>query len=305
MIPRRERRAVHGIVLLNKPVGITSNTALQRVKRIFNAQKAGHTGNLDAPASGLLPICLGEATKITPFLLDADKEYIARIRFGARTDTADAAGTVIETKPVPPLNELLVDQALARFLGDIEQVPPMYSALKVDGQRLYRLAAQGVSVERAARAVNIRAIERLDLNSEYLEIRVSCSKGTYIRTLAEDIGAALGTLAHVLTLHRSRVGPFCVGDGWTLEELEAHAQAGMLALDACLIAMDKALEHLPAVMLGVDASHFIMHGQAVRASAGQTEQILRLYDDRGRFIGIGAGLGDGRVAPRRLLNLSE
>jgi tRNA pseudouridine55 synthase len=302
---RPGRRAVHGIVLLNKPVGLTSNTALQRVKRIFNALKAGHTGNLDAPATGLLPICLGEATKITPFLLDADKEYIARIRFGARTDTADAAGNVTETRPVPPLNDALIDRALSRFHGEIEQVPPMFSALKVDGQRLYRLAAQGMSVERAARTVHIRALERLALTDEYLEIRVCCSKGTYIRTLAEDIGAALGTVAHVLTLHRSRVGPFRVENALTLEELDERAQTGEAALDACLIAMDKALEHLPAVELGVDASHFILHGQAVRASAGQSEQILRLYDDRGRFIGIGAGLGDGRVAPRRLLNLDS
>lgn len=297
----RERRAVHGIVLLDKPVGITSNTALQRVKRLFNAAKAGHTGNLDGPASGLLPVCLGEATKVTPYLLDADKEYVARIGFGARTTTADAAGEVIETRPVPALDVEEVDGALRRFLGEIEQVPPMYSALKHQGERLYRLAARGVTVERKARTVTIHAIERLALSATELEVRVRCSKGTYIRTLAEDIGGALGTVAHLLALRRTRVAPFGVEDALALDELERRAQDGAHALDAVLVAMDLALPQLAAVQFSRDSAYYIRTGQAVR-TAGAGAGLLRMYDEQGRFMGIGERIEDGRVAPRRLVN---
>ncbi len=299
----RERRAVHGIVLLDKPVGITSNMALQRVKRLFNATKAGHTGNLDGPASGLLPVCLGEATKVTPYLLDADKEYVARIAFGTRTTTADAAGEVIESRPVPALDVDAVDGALRRFLGEIEQVPPMYSALKHRGERLYRLAAQGLTVERKARTVTIHAIERLALGASELEIRVRCSKGTYIRTLAEDIGGALGTVAHLLALRRTRVAPFGIEDAHALDELERRAAAGMQALDAVLIAMDLALPQLAAVQFSRDSAYYVRTGQAVR-TAGAAAGLLRMYDEEGRFMGIGERIEDGRVAPRRLVNRS-
>lgn len=299
----RERRAVHGIVLLDKPVGITSNTALQRVKRLFNAAKAGHTGNLDGPASGLLPVCLGEATKVTPYLLDADKEYVARIGFGTRTTTADAAGEVIETRPVPALAADAVDVVLRRFLGEIEQVPPMYSALKHQGERLYRLAAQGVTVERRARTVTIHAIERLALGDSEMEIRVRCSKGTYIRTLAEDIGSALGTVAHLRALRRTRVAPFSIEDAHALEELERRAQEGAQALDAVLIAMDLALPQLAAVQFSRDSAYYVRTGQAVR-TPGAAAGLLRMYDEAGRFMGIGERTEDGRVAPRRLVNWS-
>ncbi|MCC6716076.1 MAG: tRNA pseudouridine(55) synthase TruB [Gammaproteobacteria bacterium] len=297
----RERRAVHGIVLLDKPVGITSNAALQRVKRLFNATKAGHTGNLDGPASGLLPVCLGEATKVTPYLLDADKEYVARIAFGIRTTTADAAGEVIETRSVPALDVEAVDRVLRRFQGEIEQVPPMYSALKHQGERLYRLAAQGVTVERKARTVTIHAIERLALGASDLEIRVRCSKGTYIRTLAEDIGGALGTVAHLLALRRTRVAPFGIEDAHALDELERRAAAGMQELDAVLIAMDLALPQLAAVQFSRDSAYYVRTGQAVR-TAGAAAGLLRMYDEEGRFMGIGERIEDGRVAPRRLVN---
>lgn len=297
----RERRAVHGIVLLDKPVGITSNAALQRVKRLFNATKAGHTGNLDGPASGLLPVCLGEATKVTPYLLDADKEYVARIAFGIRTTTADAAGEVIETRSVPALDVEAVDRVLRRFQGEIEQVPPMYSALKHQGERLYRLAAQGVTVERKARTVTIHAIERLALGAADLEIRVRCSKGTYIRTLAEDIGGALGTVAHLLALRRTRVAPFGIEDAHALDELERRAAAGMQELDAVLIAMDLALPQLAAVQFSRDSAYYVRTGQAVR-TAGAAAGLLRMYDEEGRFMGIGERIADGRVAPRRLVN---
>jgi len=299
----RERRAVHGIVLLDKPVGITSNTALQRVKRLFNAAKAGHTGNLDAPASGLLPICLGEATKVTPYLLDADKEYVASIGFGTRTTTADAAGEVLETRPVPALGADAVDVVLRRFLGEIEQVPPMYSALKHQGERLYRLAAQGLTVDRRARTVTIHAIERVALGDSEMEIRVRCSKGTYIRTLAEDIGSALGTVAHLRALRRTRVAPFGIEGAHALEELERRARGGTRALDAVLLAMDLALPQLAAVQFSRDSAYYVRTGQAVR-TAGAAAGLLRMYDEEGRFMGIGERTDDGRVAPRRLVNWS-
>lgn len=299
----RERRAVHGIVLLDKPVGITSNTALQRVKRLFNAAKAGHTGNLDAPASGLLPICLGEATKVTPYLLDADKEYVASIGFGTRTTTADAAGEVLETRPVPALGADGVDVVLRRFLGEIEQVPPMYSALKHQGERLYRLAAQGLTVDRRARTVTIHAIERVALGDSEMEIRVRCSKGTYIRTLAEDIGSALGTVAHLRALRRTRVAPFGIEGAHALEELERRAREGTRALDAVLLAMDLALPQLAAVQFSRDSAYYVRTGQAVR-TAGAAAGLLRMYDEEGRFMGIGERTDDGRVAPRRLVNWS-
>jgi tRNA pseudouridine55 synthase len=302
MMPARSRRAVHGIVLLDKPAGITSNGALQQVRRLFNAAKGGHTGNLDSPATGLLPICLGEATKVTPYLLDADKEYLARIRFGSKTTTADATGEVVETRPVPELSGPLVDDVLARFHGNIEQVPPMYSALKVDGERLYRLAAQGVSVERRARPVHIAEIERLSLDATELAIRVRCSKGTYIRTLAEDIGVALGTVAHVLTLRRTEVYPFRIEQARTIEALSVIAAEGMASLDACLLPMDQALPHLPAVSLLPDAAWYLCQGQAVRAAGLPAPgSLARLYDPNGDFLGLGESTGDGRIAPRRLI----
>jgi tRNA pseudouridine55 synthase len=302
MTVARSRRAVHGIVLLDKPAGITSNGALQRVRRLFSAAKGGHTGNLDGPATGLLPICLGEATKVTPYLLDADKEYISRIRLGARTSTADAAGEIIETRPVPPFSVERLDEVLTGFLGQIEQVPPMYSALKVDGERLYRLAVQGVTVERKPRAVHIRAIERLAVSDTEIEIRVRCSKGTYIRTLAEDIGAALGTVAHVLTLRRTEVYPFRIEQSHTLEALGELAEQGTGALDACLLPMDLALSHLPAVHLLRDAAWYLRQGQAVRGSGLPAAGALaRLYDETGEFIGLGEATDDGRITPRRLI----
>lgn len=304
MTAPRQRRAVHGIVLLDKPVGMTSNYALQRVKQLFRAAKAGHTGNLDSPASGLLPVCLGEATKVTSFLLDADKEYITRIKFGISTNTGDAAGNPVAMRPVPRLSADSVDAVLVRFTGRIEQVPPMYSALKHEGERLYRLAAQGITVEREARDVTIHRLERLSLAGDELEILVRCSKGTYIRTLAEDIGTALATCAHVLTLRRTEVEPFRIEQAHTLAQLEALAARGLSELDAQLIPVDTALPNLPAVRFPQASAYYVRTGQAVRAGRPPSRGLVRMYDEQDRFMGIGETLDDGRIAPRRLLNLN-
>ncbi|MGQ0657650.1 MAG: tRNA pseudouridine(55) synthase TruB [Chromatiales bacterium] len=298
------RRDVQGILLLDKPAGMSSNAALQQVKRLFRAQKAGHTGNLDVPANGLLPICFGEATKITPYLLNANKRYRSRFRFGVRTTTGDAAGEIIEQQPVPALDPREVDEVLMRFTGVIEQIPPMHSALKYQGQRLYRLAVRGLTVERAPRPVSVFELRRTNLAPDELEVEVHCSKGTYIRALAEDVGSALGTCAHVLALRRTGVEPFDIGEAWSLEHLERLAAQGLAALDATLKPMDSALGHLVAVSLSDTTAYYLRSGQPVRTSGAPRQGIVRMYDPQQRFLGIGEALADGRIAPRRLINFT-
>ena len=300
MSRRRRGRVIDGILLLDKPAGISSNSAMQRVRILFEARKAGHTGNLDVPATGLLPICLGEATKITPYLLDATKSYKARIRLGERTDTGDAAGRLIERLPVPALTAKKVEAVMEGFVGKISQVPPMYSALKHQGQRLYRLAARGETVERKPREVTIQRLQLLVCEGDILEIEVVCSKGTYIRTLAEDLAVALRTCGRLETLRRLQVGPFRLGDAYTLDALTSYREAGSEALDRLLIPMDRAIVHLPAVSLGEDSVFYLRRGQAVRVAGAGTGPV-RLYDAGQSFLGVGEMLGDGRVAPRRLL----
>jgi tRNA pseudouridine55 synthase len=221
---RRKRkpheRDVHGILLLDKPAGITSNDALQIIKRLYQAARAGHTGSLDKPATGMLPLCLGEATKFSSYLLNADKTYVSVAKLGVTTSTADGEGEILETRQVPELIQRQVENAIAQFVGDIEQVPPMYSALKVDGQRLYKLAYQGLEVERKSRPVTIHQIDLLHFDEASFEIRVRCSKGTYIRTLVEDIGQALGWGAHVSTLRRLSTGPFNEAQMVSMETIE-------------------------------------------------------------------------------------
>src|SRR5690606_13644483 len=235
-MPRIQRRPVDGILLLDKPAGLSSNAALQKVRYLLRAKKGGHTGSLDPLATGMLPICFGEATKVSGFLLDADKHYRVTCRLGVRTDSADADGAVVETAPVPALDAGRVNEVLARFHGDIQQVPPMYSALKYQGRRLYELARAGESVERAARTVTLHALVLDGMTADSLTLDVRCSKGTYVRTLVEDVAAALGTLAHVVALRRLGVGPYEGQAMVTLAELEARrAQAGNDALDALLL----------------------------------------------------------------------
>jgi tRNA pseudouridine55 synthase len=304
---RRHGRDIDGILLLDKPLDITSNEALQRVKRLYQANKAGHTGSLDPLATGLLPVCLGGATKFSTYLLDADKRYRVRVRLGITTTTADAEGEILETRPVGDLDEARVRAVLGRFLGPIDQLPPMYSAVKHQGERLYKLARQGIEVARQTRTVTIHAMELLDLAPSELEMDVHCSKGTYVRTLAEDIGAALGCGGHVIGLRRTGVGPYLEPDSRfvTLDEIEdivmADREGSFPALDALLLPLESALEHWPAVRLSADAAFYLRQGQAVLVPQAPTEGLVRIYDPSLHFLGVGCILDDGKVQPKRLL----
>ena len=300
--PRRlPRREVHGILLLDKPERMTSNHALQQVKRLFNAKKAGHTGSLDPLASGLLPICFGEATKLCAFLLDADKEYAVTCRLGVRTATGDAEGEAVEQRPVPALTPARIEEALSKFRGEISQVPPMYSALKHQGRRLYDLAREGIEVSRKPRQVVIHALTLQSFDADSMTLGVRCSKGTYIRTLAEDIAQALGTCGHVSALRRLALGPY----GGTLAmhplaALQSHP-GGEPALKEMLLPADSAVGHWPAVKLGTDAAWYFMRGQAVIVPAAPPRGWVRVYAPE-RFLGLGEVRDDGRITPRRLLN---
>jgi len=303
---RRSRgRNVSGILLLDKPQGITSNEALQRVKRLYKAAKAGHTGSLDPLATGLLPVCLGGATKFSTYLLDADKRYRVRVQLGVTTTTADAEGEVVRTASVDAVGERDLLGALEGFVGPIEQLPPMYSAVKHQGERLYKLARQGIEVERSPRVVNIYSIELLGFESPEFEMDVHCSKGTYVRTLAEDLGNGLGCGGHVAGLRRTGVGPYVESKTRfvALDELERHADedGGLDGLDALLLPLESALGHWPPVRLSEDAAFYLRQGQAVLVPQAPTEGLVRLYDPSKKFIGVGCILDDGKVQPKRLL----
>ncbi|MBN4079080.1 tRNA pseudouridine(55) synthase TruB [Beggiatoa alba] len=306
MARRRNRgRQVNGVLLLDKPVGITSNAALQRVKRLFNANKAGHTGSLDPLATGMLPICLGEATKISGFLLSADKEYQATLKLGQTTNSGDADGNVMRTRPVIAVTESRVREVLESFLGKILQTPPMHSAIKQNGQPLYKLAHQGIEVERKPREITIHSLELLQLTGDELEIAVRSSKGTYIRVLAEEIGEALSCGAHIITLRRTGVGALDNHVMHSLESLEAIVeQSGPSALDELLLPMESALPDWPEVCLSEDASFYLCQGQPVFVPQLKDRGWVRLYAGDKRFLGLGTVLDDGRVAPKRLLSSS-
>ncbi len=297
----RHRRPVSGVVLLDKPVGWTSNAALQAVKRLYQAQKAGHTGSLDPLASGLLPICLGEATKLSGLLLNADKAYRFTCRLGVTTATGDAEGEVLATRSVGPLSREQVEAVLRRFTGVIQQIPPMYSAVKRAGQPLYKLARQGIEVERAPRPVTVHELRLLRLEAGELECELRCSKGTYVRTLAADLGELLGCGAHVATLRRTAVEPYDAARMVTLEALRERAEQGLAALDEWLLPLDSAVAHWPAVYVLGDAAFYLRQGQPVLVPRAPTQGWVRLYQSEQQFLGIGEILDDGRVAPRRLL----
>lgn len=302
MARRRKRgRDVHGVLALDKPVGMSSNHALQRVKRCFDARKAGHTGSLDPLASGVLPLCFGEATKVSGFLLDADKTYEFDCRLGVQTATGDTEGEVVAEAPVPALSAEQVEDALAVFRGEIRQVPPMYSALKHQGQRLYDLARKGVEVEREPRHVTIHEYQCQSIEDDRLTLRVRCSKGTYVRVLAEDLARVLGTVGHVSRLRRVAAGPYDAGDLVSLEAVEAAAEAGPAALDALLAPVDSALVDWPSATLTADSAAFFRQGQAVQVPGAPVDGRLRVYGPAEEFLGIGEILDDGRVAPRRLI----
>jgi len=303
---RRKGRAISGVLLLDKPAGITSNKALQEVKHLFRAAKAGHTGSLDPLATGMLPICMGEATKISAFLLDADKRYRVSCRLGITTTTADADGEIVQTRDCSHITLKQIEKWIPDFSGTISQIPPMYSAVKHQGQRLYELAREGIEVERKPRTVQIYELLLHSLNEGMLELEVACSKGTYVRTLVEDLGEALGCGAHVVQLRRLSVGPFD-GDMVTIDELRAAVDSsdteGFAALDAYLLPIDSAIAHWPDVHLDPDAAFYMMQGQPILVPHAPTEGWVRIYD-KSHFLGVGEIQDDGRVAPRRMIQAS-
>lgn len=306
---KRRGRPINGIVLFDKPLDISSNHALQRVKRLFQAAKAGHTGSLDPAASGLLPVCFGQATRISGLLLDADKTYRVTGRLGTKTDSGDLEGEVIEVREVPPIDEARMESVLAGFRGRVEQIPPMYSALKQDGKRLYELAREGKTVERKARTIDFHEITLERLTEESFTLRVHSSKGAYIRTLVEDIGDALDCGAVVTELRRIGLGPWSIepsGDqsgqrGWRLDELEELAsEGGLEALDRVILPTDSALDAYPAVVLDAASVNPIRHGHPVFVPKAPQTGWFRLYSPDDLFLGMGEVLDDGRTAPRRL-----
>jgi len=303
---KRKGRAVSGVLLLDKPAGITSNKALQEVKHLFSAAKAGHTGSLDPLATGMLPICLGEATKVSAFLLDADKRYRVVCRLGVTTTTGDADGEVMQTRDCAPVSMKDIEKLVPQFSGTISQIPPMYSAVKHQGQRLYALAREGIEVERKPRAVQIYQLLLHSLHDCLLDLEVACSKGTYVRTLVEDMGEALGCGAHVVELRRLSVGPFD-GDMVTIDQLRAAADAAdndpFAVLDSYLLPIDSGIADWPDVHLDPDAAFYMKQGQPVLVPHAPTEGWVRIYD-KSRFLGVGEIQDDGRVAPRRMIQAS-
>jgi tRNA pseudouridine55 synthase len=298
---RPKGRDVRGLLLLDKPGGMTSNRALQRVKRLFQAAKAGHTGSLDPLATGMLPICFGAATRLCGYLLEARKTYRVTACLGVATDTADADGEIVRRVETAPPERANVDAALRRFVGEIEQIPPMYSALKQGGVRLYDLARSGISVERAARRVSIDSLDLVELDWPELTLTVCCSKGTYVRTLVEDIAAALGTVGHVRELRRLHVEPFAGEPMTTLDALEASAAAGGLdELDGRLLPLDKALPHWPAVHLQAAAAARLAHGQPVAAEASWEATRVRVYAEGDDLLALAEVTADRRLVPLRV-----
>lgn len=312
--PRKPKgRQIDGILLLDKPLGITSNAALQRVKWLFAASKAGHTGSLDPMATGVLPLCFGEATKFSQYLLDADKTYRCTMRFGITTNTGDAEGEVLTSVPTPQLTQAAVESALAKFVGEIEQVPSMFSAIKHQGQPLYKLAREGKEIERAARPVTVFSLALTAFRGgdfPEADVEAHVSKGTYIRTLAEDVGASLGCGAHISALHRSQAGPFNELQCVTLDTLvETRGEDRAELLDRFLLPVETAIDHLQAVTLPVASGFYLRQGQPVlEVSALQTTAIgemVRVSLESGEFLGVAEIQPDGRIAPRKLLQANR
>ncbi|MDI1231540.1 MAG: tRNA pseudouridine(55) synthase TruB [Methylobacter sp.] len=313
MSKRKSGCNIHGILLLDKRLGISSNKALQEVRRLFNANKAGHTGSLDPLATGLLPLCFGEATKVSGMMLDDHKRYQTVVQLGVMTDTGDLEGTVIETNPVPELSIDAILACLQKFTGEIDQVPPMYSALKHNGKKLYELAREGITIERKARRITIFELKLLtDSQSlakepDQLMLEVYCSKGTYIRSLAEDIGHALGCGGTVKELRRLEAGQFNIENARTIEQLTTMDQHDLFQ---CLINVDKPLEALPAVQLTDEQAICIKYGQSLSLlpfdEFGQNEcqGTVRMYNDA-VFLGLGELLSDGKLAPKKLFNMNN
>jgi tRNA pseudouridine55 synthase len=296
----RHLKPVDGILLLDKELGISSNSALQQVKRLFSAKKAGHTGSLDPLATGLLPVCFGEATKLSRYLLDSDKRYLTSLRLGETTTTGDAEGEITQCRPVN-ISLAQLEQSLNKFYGVIEQVPPMYSALKKDGQPLYKLARQGIEVERKPRSVEIFDLDIVSFDGETIEISIHCSKGFYIRSFAYDLGEALGCGAHVTKLRRTSVGSFNIQQAITYKALSVMEPHHRLAQ---LLAVDAGIGHMQSASLSADASYYFCQGQEARTADNLKTGLVRVYVENGAFIGIGEAVPGRRIKPKRLLSLS-
>jgi tRNA pseudouridine55 synthase len=294
---KRIKRNVNGVLLLDKPLGYSSNQALQKIKWLYQAEKAGHTGTLDPLATGLLPICLGEATKFAQYLTDADKSYIATIKLGVTTTTGDAEGEVVESRPVDVTRQRF-EGVCQQFLGEISQVPPMYSALKHEGKALYEYARKGMEIERKARQVQIMEIATLRFEGSVAEIAVTCSKGTYIRMLAEDIGRELACGAHLIALRRTATAGYELNEAYTLDQIEAMT---LEQRDKNLMPVDSAIDDLPKVELSEDQAYYLLQGQAIWKAGKVPAGDCRLYDQEDRFIGLGYLQDDGKIAPKRLL----
>lgn len=301
---RRQYRDVDGILVLDKPVGLTSNAALQTARRIFSARKAGHTGSLDPLASGVLPLCFGQATKVSGWLLDATKTYEVTAKLGSRTDTGDAQGEIVEEAEWRHVDSDAINSALTEFRGDIEQVPPMYSALKHRGRRLYEMAREGKIVDRPSRKVRIIELENLGFEEDSLRLRVCCSKGTYVRSLVEDLASELDTVAHVSALRRIAAGPFDSAMMVSIRDLETAAAQGQAALDRLLHAADAAVPQLPAVNLDSESAHRLCRGQRLQLADWPSTGRVRIYGPERVFLGLGDVNDSGTLSPVRLFNVS-
>ena len=302
--PRKKFRDVHGVFLLDKPQGMSSNDIMQKVKRLFQANKAGHTGALDPLATGMLPICLGEATKFSQFLLDSDKRYFVTAKLGERTDTSDAEGQVVETREVNVLEEDIL-AALPQFRGDILQVPTMFSAWKHNGKPLYEYARQGITVEREARPITIFELKFVEYQAPYLSLEVHCSKGTYIRTLVDDLGEVRGSGAHVSVLRRQAVADYPVEEMMPIEELQLLAESfPQQELDRLLLPMDTAVASLPQINLDELQTKAVKFGQRVKFENGeQVYGLVRLFSNTQQFLGVAEINADNVIRPNRMVNI--
>ncbi|MFO7552185.1 MAG: tRNA pseudouridine(55) synthase TruB [Haliea sp.] len=305
MARQRKGRVLDGILVLDKPAGMSSNKALQRAKWLYFAAKAGHTGSLDPLATGVLPLCFGEATKFSQYLLDADKAYASTFVLGESRTTGDAEGEVVASSDASALTREQLESALQAFRGDIEQIPSMYSAIKHEGQPLYKLARKGQEVERKVRKVRIDVLELREFRPgtrAEVDVYLECSKGTYVRSIAEDLGTALGCGAYVSALRRTRAGPFTLEHCVSLQTLEALKDNEQLAqMDALLLPADTALDALPMVRLTESGGFYLRQGQPVLVPNAPHSGMVRVALETGQFLGVGEILDDGRVAPRRLI----
>jgi tRNA pseudouridine55 synthase len=299
MARRRKGRSISGILLLNKPQGMSSNGALQTVKRLYGAAKAGHTGALDPLATGMLPLCFGEATKFSQFLLDSDKGYRVIGKFGERTDSGDSTGEIIETKDVK-VSKPQLEKALEQFRGDIMQIPSMFSALKHQGQPLYKYARKGIEIERPARPVTIFELDLISFDGQFVELEIECSKGTYIRNIIDDLGQALGCGAHVTLLHRNFVADYPVDQMISITQLEAEREQGE-SLDHHLLPLDSAVLYLESAELDMESASYFSHGQAINYPNLVEGDLIRVYDEEELFLGIAEVNDEDMLAPKRLV----